>query len=164
MHWYRCGQLLFATGARTRYTFFFFFLRSTVLRRVAPLPNYHPNAAQDQVNGWNQLSALSIPGDGKCIHPAAVRTPWPPPKLKTSAARLSERLQSSRPFPGPVTGLSPARCTGQNSTRTSDLVTLVNKVIYLFFQLEHTRFTHNFSLGKQKLLAQHITYQRTVMV
>ena len=31
--------------------FFFFFLRSTVLRRVAPLPNYHPNAAQDQVNG-----------------------------------------------------------------------------------------------------------------
>ena len=64
----------------------------------------------------------------------------------------------------PVTGLSPARCAGQHSTRTSDLVTLVNKVIYLFFQLEHTRFTHNFSLGKQKLLAQHITYQRTVMV
>ena len=29
----------------------FFFLRTTVLRRVAPLPYYHPNAAQDQVNG-----------------------------------------------------------------------------------------------------------------
>ena len=62
----------------------------------------------------------------KCIHPAAVRIP--PTKLKTSAARLSERLQNSQPFPGPVTGLSPARCAGQHSTRTSDLVTLVNIV------------------------------------
>ena len=139
---------------RTRYTFFFFFLRSSVLRRVAPLPYYHPNAAQNQVNGRNQPCALSIPGDGKCIHPAVVKIP--PTKLKTSAARLSERLQNSQPFPGPVTGLSPARCAGQHSTRTSDLVTLVNIVFFFFFQLEHTRFTHNFSLGKQKLLAQHI--------
>ena len=81
-----------------------------VLHGTSSLPYCHPNAVQDQVNGWNQPCALTIPADGKCIHPTAVRIP--PTKIKTSAAQPSERSQNSQPWAGPIT--SHARCVGQH--------------------------------------------------
>ena len=84
--------------------------------RVALLPKYHPNAAQDQMDGWNQPCVLHLPGDCECIHPTAVRIPPMGIKLqqlgRQNACKTVNRVRAQ----------SPGRCVGPTPQSSSSTI------------------------------------------